>query len=245
MMKYLGFLCCVVMLSFTSCGGDQTEIDLVFQANYGDEILAYNRTYTQDDGVAFNIDKSDFFISNVRLIADDGSETTLFEYAQVDFENSPGGVRLIPEREVEIQNYESIVFGIGLTPDVNSQTPADFPANDLLSTVNSGSTHYWTAWDSYIFSKQEGNFDSNGDGEPDEGWVVHTGTDDIYEEVTINIDRIINEDDNEIRLALDHEPLFIENGSPIVFGLSHNPADRESFENFFARIVSNVGIAEE
>lgn len=223
-----------------SCGnGSSTEVDLVFQANFGDEILEYGKTYVQDGGVAFDISKSDFFITDVRLTADDGTEITLFDYAQVDFEVAPGGTRLISDNRVNFGNYESITMGIGLNSDLNSQKPSDFSANDILG----GSSHYWTAWDSYIFSKQEGRYDSDGDGITDTGWVVHTGTDDIYEELTIQLDASVDDENREIRLILDHEQLFIKDGVATEFGINHNPADKESFSEYFQRLVNNISLS--
>lgn len=238
-MKYVLLIFCLVTLTIMSCGNNTSaKIDLVFQANYGNEVLEYGKTYTQDGGVVFEITKSDFFITDVRLTADDGTETTLFDYTQVDFEVAPGGTRLISDNRVDFRNYESITMGIGLRSDLNSQSPTDFSPNDVLG----GSSHYWSAWDSYIFSKHEGRYDSDGDGITDTGWVVHTGTDDIYEEVTILLDTAIDEDNTEIRLVLDHQPLFMEDGEPTEFGLNHDPADKESFANFFKRIIENISV---
>lgn len=229
----LGF----VVLSLSSCGDEEaTNVDLVFQANYGNEILEFNKEYTQIGGIAFEITRSDFFISDVRLTKDDGSEVTIFDYAQVDFEKAPGGTRLTSSNAVSPDNYESITFGIGVNSTNNAKEPKDFEADDVLN--NSG--YYWSAWDSYIFSKQEGKFDSDGDGTLDEGWIVHTGKDEIYKEVTIALDKKISMEDNVIRLILDHEPLFSVDGEPMEFGLIHDPTNKEAFEGFYNRIRTNI-----
>ena len=234
---YLLFILGLVYLGVTSCGSKEaTNVDLVFQANYGNDVLQYNTEYQQTGGVAFEILRSDFFISDVRLTADDGTETILFDYAQVDFEDSPGGVRLISQNKVDAKNYESITFGLGLNSDLNAKSPLDFEADDVLN--NSG--YYWSAWTSYIFSKQEGNYDSTGDGMLDKGWIVHTGKDEIYKEVTIALDSDINEDNNQIRLIIDHEPLFVVDGEAVEFGIIHDPANKEAFEGFYNRIRTNI-----
>ncbi len=230
-------------LLFSCCNNNRettTDLDLVFQANYGDEILQYNTVYQQEGGVAFEISRSDFFISDVRLTADDGSEINLMDYAQVDFEDSPGGVRIMIEDNVPIGNYESITFGLGLNSDLNAQSPIDFPADDVLN--NSG--YYWAAWNSYIFSKQEGRHDTDGDGVPETGWIVHTGKDDIYKEVTVVIDSEIDEDNNIIRLAIDHEPFFMIDGAPAEFGIIHDPGNQEAFQGFYNRIADNFRVVQ-
>ncbi len=240
-MKYLSFFAFLMIISF-SCRDSEntTRVDLVFQANYADEVLQYNTVYQQEGGVAFAISRSDFFLSDVRLTADDGTEVVLFDYTQVDFEDSPGGVRLTTDSRIDVGNYESITFGLGLNSDLNAMSPVDFASDDVLN--NSG--YYWAAWDSYIFTKQEGRYDTDGDGEPDTGWIVHTGVDDIYKEVTVPIDTEISENDSEIRLIIDHEPLFVQDGEPVEFGFVHDPTNKEAFEGFYDRILANFSIEE-
>ena len=237
MRKYQLLFILAIFLTLSSCRESKDSVvDLVFQANYGSEVLQYNTDYTLGDGMTFTIARSDFFISDVRLTADDGTEEVLFDYAQVDFEDSPGGVRLTTSSEIDATNYESITFGVGLNSSLNALSPVDFEADDVLN--NSG--YYWTAWDSYIFTKQEGNYDSDGDGVPDKGWIVHTGKDEIYQEVTIPLDYVIDEDNNIIRLIVDHEALFTVDGESIEFGIVHDPTDKEAFEGFYNRLRTSI-----
>ena len=71
MRNYIILFIAVIALSLASCGNDKdTAVDLVFQANFGSEILSYNTDYTLSNGVAFNVSRSDFFITDVRLTSD-------------------------------------------------------------------------------------------------------------------------------------------------------------------------------
>ena len=68
---------------------------------------------------AFTILRSDFFMSDVRMIKDDGTEEFLSDLEQIDFDSSTGGIKVSFE-DVDAANYESIQFSIGLLPDVNA-----------------------------------------------------------------------------------------------------------------------------
>jgi len=225
----------VIATLFSSCKDDPGNLDLVFQANFGNDILEFDENYQMIDGTTINLTKSDMFLSDVRLIADDGSEVLLHDIIQVDFSLSPGGVKFRTE-DVPLQNYESLKFGIGVSEDINKTKPVDYEASNPLN--NSG--YYWVAWDSYIFTKTEGKIDDDGDGTPERGWIFHTGKDDLYTEGDVILDYKIEEGENEIRIILDHQPLFVKDGQAVNLGITHDPTDLETLGSFLERMESSL-----
>ncbi|MDA9774490.1 hypothetical protein N9B82_05995, partial [Saprospiraceae bacterium] len=189
------------------------------EATFGNDILQIGAEYTLVDGRKFVINRSDFFLTDVRLIADDGSETELFEVIQVDFTDAPGGKKYEVEG-VKTINFESIRFNLGLNESLNKTSPVDYEASSPLN--NSG--YYWEGWSSYIFSKTEGKVE-NADGDIVDPWIYHTGTDPLMKEVTLPVDRIFSHDeDNELRIAFDHQGLFQKDGEAIDLGINHDPS---------------------
>lgn len=221
-MKKLSVLFFGLVLFLSSCNkdGGEGELSLVFEGHFGNEILEFNKAYERTDGKKFIITRSDMFLSDVRLVSDNGEEVELSDVIQVDFANSPGGVGF-NFQDIPADNYESLRFNIGLTPELNSTRPLDYANDHVLN--NSG--YYWSAWDSYIFSKLEGKAeDANGD--INVAYLYHTGIDDLMTEVVFPLDyKVERNENNELRLNFDHEPLFYENGEPVDLVITHDPND--------------------
>lgn len=234
-MNKLLFILLISGLFFASCNNAKTgDLNIVFQANYGDEVLEFGKTYNQLDGTAFTITRSDFFMSDVRMIKDDGTEEFLSDLEQIDFDSSPGGIKVSFE-DVDATNYESIKFSIGLLPDVNATQPSDYDAASPLA--NAG--YYWSAWDSYIFTKTEGRVD-DGTGSITTGWIFHTGKDELLTDVTINVDRSVKGDElNEFRIVMDHKGLFEENGEAVELGINHDPSSIGILASFIDRMADS------
>ena len=185
MKKLLFVFSAIAILTYTSCLPDEEmgTLNLSFQATFGEDVLSIGGEYEMLDDRKFIINRSDFFLSDVRLVAEDGSEEELFDYIQVDFTDTPTRNFNVGEG-VEAGMYSTLKFNLGLNSKLNATSPVDYEASSVLN--NSG--YYWEGWDSYIFSKTEGKVaDDNGD--ITEGWLFHTGTDDMLREVTITIDR--------------------------------------------------------
>lgn len=239
MKKLLFVFGAIIMLAVTSCIPDETQgtIDLVFEATYGEDILTIGKEYEMLDGRKFIINRSDFFLSDVKLIADDGSEKVLFDYIQVDLTDAPGGKKFDFDTGINEGNYESLKFNLGLNPTLNATSPVDYEASSVLN--NSG--YYWAGWDSYIFSKTEGKVaDANGD--LTEAWIFHTGMDDMLRPVTVNIDKeILNDANTEIRISFDHEPLFQKDGEAISLGINHDP-NLATLNEFIDRMSQSFSI---
>jgi len=235
-MKNILIFTFLTLVVLQSCNKSEIgNVDLVFEANFGTEILELGKDYELLDGRKFEINKTDFFLSDVRLVSNDGREKELFEFIQVDFSDSPGGVKF-SVADIDAINYESIQFNLGLNEDLNKTRPEDYEADSPLN--NSG--YYWEGWSSYIFSKTEGKVEDE-DGNITEGYIFHTGTDDLLKEVSLVLDRtLISGEDNEIRIGFDHAPLFQKNGEVIELGFNHDPST--TLNEFITRMSNSFSI---
>jgi hypothetical protein len=237
----LGVLVLGFAIVFTSCDNDggNGDLDLVIEGHFGNEILEFNKEYTKSDGERFIITRSDMFLSDVRLVADNGTEELLSDVIQVYFEFSPGGVKF-DFNKVPSGNYESLRFSLGLTPELNSTRPLDYESDHVLN--NSG--YYWSAWDSYIFSKLEGKTeDANGDIVT--GYLYHTGMNELLREVTIPLNyNLKSKESNELRLTFDHEKLFYENGEPIDLVITHDPTDLGVLGKLMDRMANSFNLTD-
>ncbi|MDX1409945.1 MAG: MbnP family protein, partial [Saprospiraceae bacterium] len=124
--------------------------------------------------------------------------------------------------------YQSVQFALGVDPDLNATVPADYSSDHPLSDAG----RYWHAWNSFIFSKTEGNLDTLADGtdNPDLGFAYHTGTDAFYLPVSTGFPIGIPDGSNEkITFRLNYESLLGADGNaPIDIQAkpqNHNPLD--------------------
>ncbi len=193
-MKYLVFLFVVGLLA-TSCNSDDDNSitgkvnppELRFTAEYNsDPLVMLAQDYDYEVGMDIKIQLFQFFISDVRLVDENGNETDpIIDIATVSFANNTNeaaavtGVS-IPLNSIAPGKYTGIKMGIGVSPDLNSTQPGDYTPGHPLST------DYWAAAGSYIFAKVEGNADLDGTGDFSTKLTFHIGGDPRYREVLYN-----------------------------------------------------------
>lgn len=173
-----------VLLSCNSDNSDETgSLDLEFQLKYQGEPLVMNKDYTFDEWKVF-FSRFHFFISHVNLMGKNG-DFPVREYEKISFTDpnldsaiAAEGLSYIYEG-VKTGEYSGIRFGIGLDEQTNAKSNADFESSHPLS--NAGD--YWEDWDSYIFTKTEGQVFLE-EGQNPEGFAFHTGGNEAYREVT-------------------------------------------------------------
>lgn len=217
-----------LLILCAGCGGDESgSLNLNFKATYGSEpLVMFNEMEYNDSEI--RIAQSDFFISEITLVGDEG-EVELEEINFIDFtsqnidvESANRGIDL-DYPEVPAGSYSQLRFSIGVPASMNSQVPTDFSSSSPLS--NSG--YYWSAWDSYIFAKLQGNLETDEPGEFDLGWFFHTGRDDLLRTIEVPINISIDEDGSQtVSISLDHKKLF-STGGDSYFNIEENPANHD------------------
>jgi len=189
MKKFIPFL---LLLAFTvqfSCDPDPTfedttDVELFFKGKFGNETLLINTEYDfENDPMRF--DQFNFFISNVVLVKEINGSLEETELTEIDFvelsykpsevDDAQRGFRVIA-KNIPIGDYSAIRIGLGVPTDYNKTSPDDYGSAHPLRR----SSHFWPAWESFIFSKTEAKIDIDNDGGFTHKLSYHTGSDEAY-----------------------------------------------------------------
>ena len=188
MKNVLILLTVACFLMAASCGKETTEpidtakINFSFKATYGGETLVLNQPYDYF-GNLIRFSKLNFYLANLVVVNDDG-ETELSEIQFIDLTTAHSTASDAAEgtkmafAKIPVGTYNQLRFAIGVPADLNRTNPSDYSTSHPLGADNSG--EYWEAWDSYIFSKIEGQYDQTGEGVfdgEDISFAYHSGTD--------------------------------------------------------------------
>lgn len=190
-----------------SCGDDSPKsVDINVQLSYGDEPLVFFTDIDYPDGTVIQVSNFSFYISE--LTAKDGSESSLltdvdfwdFDDSNLNIESASNG-KTFSYSNTELSNLDALLFNIGLTPDQNATVPSDYSSDNPLSM----SGEYWLSWESYIFIKIEGFYDSDNDDVPDSGFNLHLGSDAVLQAIELSN---LNTTDNAVNINIDLLSVF-------------------------------------
>ncbi|MBK8956239.1 MAG: hypothetical protein IPM34_11895 [Saprospiraceae bacterium] len=211
----LKFLTLVLIISFYGCNGDDPvitgsgRIELVFKGEYASLPWVKGQTYDYFNNGQILFTKSEFFISNLGLY-----QTGLFkslsavEYVSISEHHVSEQKALeglvLQFDQVPEGSYDSLAFNLGLTAAQNKTKPADYLPTHPLGE----GSRYWAGWNSYIFSKTEGNYN---DGSKSFNFTYHSGFDDAMKPIHL-VKNIVVEKDKTTRIIihLDHQLVFSE-----------------------------------
>ncbi len=237
------FLTFSSLLLAASCGKENTnpidtaKLNLSFRATYGGEALILEQKNYTYKGNPIRFTRINFYVSDMAAVNNDG-ETELAEIqfinltethkTQVDAEQGT----VMTFSKVPVGTYNQLKFGVGVPADLNKTNPSDYSTSHPLGADNSG--EYWEAWDSYIFAKIEGQFDTDGNGFDgnDISFAYHAGRDNLYS--PIKLDNSINltaGNTTELVFELDIKTLFSFPQGDLIDLESHNP-NGHGAENF-------------
>ncbi len=171
---------------FTGCKDDEdetptptpnTEQKLSFHLHsmVGTSAASYGVEYLHTSGRKFNIADFRYYISNIVLIKNDGSQlpltgkVILVNPATNEYELS----------QVPVGSYKGFTFMLGLDSAANHSDPTTYPASNPLSIQSPGIHWDWNS--GYIFMKVEGNVDTTlaANGPLDFQYFYHIGMDDF------------------------------------------------------------------
>lgn len=155
------------------------ELTLRFHPFVGTEPLVANEPRYANPGGAGNFEVRDFqfFLSNIRLIGSRREYVEPDSYHLVRFDRAQASY-VITLKDVPHEDYNRIVFGIGVDPVANRsiEQRGDLDPNGRMA---------WT-WDvGYKFVLFEGAFVRNGVRRP---LVYHVGFDENYRQISIGLD---------------------------------------------------------
>ncbi|HNR21232.1 MAG TPA: hypothetical protein PKN75_15165 [Bacteroidia bacterium] len=197
---------------FTGCKKDDddtpaptpnTEQKLSFHLHtmVGSNAASYGVQYQDASGRKFDIADLRYYISNIVLIKNDGSELAL-----------SGKVLLVNPAtqeyelgEVPVGSYKGFKFLLGLDSTTNHSDPTTYSASNPLS-IQSPSIHW--SWNSgYIFMKIEGQVDTTlaANGPLDLQYFYHVGLDQLKRTIDFSTSpfTVVSGSDYEIGLEFD------------------------------------------
>ncbi|MBK9254181.1 MAG: hypothetical protein IPM42_01700 [Saprospiraceae bacterium] len=212
-MKNLLFFasCFMVVFAISSCSSDEKgDLNLRFKLKYGSEDLKMFDQYTYPvTGEKLNFTKVSFYISDIAVHSDHSHG----DLVEIDYIN-PTAAHTAPVsqdgfvykiKEVPVGEYSKLFFNLGVPATLNSKEPKDFNTSNPLSNP----AEYWSAWKSYIFMRNEGRIDLDGDGSPEEGFALHLGGDDAYRFISINKSfSITKNQETFVDIEIDMQKLF-------------------------------------
>ena len=201
-------------LSFclSSCGDDAVQdVQLNFKMTYGDEPLVMFEDVAFADGRKMQFSRISTYISDVSVSSNGVSQgSTDVDYlmlsdSHLNLEDAQVGTPL----KLNIEDGESLdklTFNLGLTGDQNNTQPTDHMSSSPLSRTG----EYWPGWESYIYTKFEGDIDlnNNGEYEPGETFSLHLGTEAALRSVEIDL----TDSKESYDVLIDIEKVFSNNG---------------------------------
>ncbi len=198
-MKYLTLLLLASVLFIMGCEDKPdeqpvTSLDLTWTANYDGETFLTFKDYTYADGRKIQFNNLNFFVSDIALISADANnaQTELVEidYVDLSFDETRTSEaeqgKTVSIQDLPLGEYSGIKIGFGVQADLNRSKPTDYGNGHPLTR------NFWDGWSSYIFSMIEGAADMDNDGNivtggaDTESFTYHSGTDEVYNEVTVS-----------------------------------------------------------
>lgn len=164
-------------------GSTKSMLRLQMKPFYGQEAFVVGESYTDVLGHTVNLPTARFYLSNITLIAADGSETMIQDVALFDLDKtepiSPQTPDWDPFIEVEVEagTYAGIRFDVGVDPSLNKNDPASYENTHPLSVF---ANMHWDWNTNYIFLKIDGKADSISTDTLTHNFQYHVGLDDYF-----------------------------------------------------------------
>jgi len=164
--------------------------------------LSPGEEVTGDDGRQFLLNTFRFYMSNISAVKSSGSTVLLKDVFLYKWGSAESLTLDIPPG-----SYDSLVFGLGLTPEQNLSNPSAFENSHPLSIAQD---MYWPMLN-YRFVLMEGTVDTALDktGPVNFPTAYHLGSDILYRRVSIPWKVVVEEGDNpELILPVELKAIF-------------------------------------
>lgn len=174
------------------------QSDVYFKLNHllGSAPFQYGVAGSNNNGVVFDVNRLQYYISEITLLHDGGQETMVPNTWLLVSADSPVNTLL---GNFSVTNLEGVRFGIGVEASVNHLDPSTYPSSHPLAP-KSPSMHWgWTA--GYRFVCMEGM----GGAMLDQSYQVHALEDANYFKATVMTSGTVNGSDITVDLDADYE----------------------------------------
>lgn len=230
----------IAIIGLTSCN-KYGDFEMNFKATMKSEPLVLIEQYDLGD-IQVKFENLTFYITDLALVNDKGEEVSLSDVEFVELkafdENDAMAGKSFAYNDLEAGTYTKVKWTMGVSDDLNAKSPSDFEVSSPLGRTD----HYWGPWESYIFSKTEGNADVNGDGNFDLKFFYHTGSDALSRAFELNEDIVISDGETKrLELSLDYNEL-LKNADGSYFDIesfprNHDPNDVEIITQYVNNYV--------
>lgn len=208
--KKILFLAVILAFTFNAC---DKEVDfnthLKIEELIGGSAFSMDNTYLNSFNQQYKVETLVFYLSNISLIAEDGSEQPLVDVILHNY-TDPNSLKFnIPEGK-----YTAIKFGFGLDPDTNLTDPTTVDEDNPL---HSNSNMYWTWATMYRFVKLEGRVGADANvSELTDAFLYHIGTNPYYQEITLPRDITIDDSkETTVSIKLNIDEIFDNSDTPV------------------------------
>lgn len=177
------------------------ELRLSFDFLYQEEAIQKFAHYYAEDSTIFHVEDIRFYLSEFKLVEENGDTLELEDYfLLVSMDSAEQVMKDVPEGK-----YKGVHFSIGLPEAINNQSEADFtnrPLGDPLG-VQAPSMH-WSWSTGYVFFRFQGW--KAVDNEP---LTFHIGNDELLRKVGFTPAFEVRKEDNpKLNFALDVDVLI-------------------------------------
>jgi len=203
------------------------------------------KTYTYN-GNPIRFSKINFYLSDLTLGGREIIDVTFVDLTETHTsEEAAQTGSVLNFSKIPVGAYNSLELGIGVSADLNRTKPSEYATSHPLGTDNSA--EYWEAWNSYIFVKIEGQYDSDNDGfdADDVAFAYHVGQDEFYKKLSNKLDlelNIVADEQTDIELRLNIKELFTTSNGDLLDLAAHDPNNQSEemrliMDNFRTALV--------
>ena len=238
----------IVSICLFSCKDDDDtgSLNIQFKLYYDGVPLKMFTNYTYPSGEKFYFSRFSFFTSEIQLQDSKGQYSEILDVKYHDLTNNHTGggsdYKFIIDG-IKAGTYKSIKIGIGVPPNANSKTPAQYGSDNPLSNQS----EYWGGWESYIFTRTEGQIDFDGDDVPETGFALHTGADDAYRILEIPVDVTVGSNNPDalffeidLKSQFGENPIYDIKQNPQIHSLAQQPQVIELMNNLITGIKAKT-----
>lgn len=207
--KKVLFLAVLIVFTFNACKKDaEFNTVLEIEERVDGTTFSTNNAYLNSFDQQYKFETMLFYLSNIALIAEDGTEQPLIDVVLHNY-TDPGSLKF----NIPAGKYTGIKFGLGLDPDLNLTDPTTV---DSDSPLHSDRGMYWVWATMYKFVKFEGRAADVNASELTDAFLYHIGTNPFYEELTLARDIEIKDDEEtKVKIILNVDEFFDNSATPL------------------------------
>lgn len=230
------------MIIVQGCKEDDTfDLNVNVKLVYDGEPLVMFEDYEYPTGEKMSFSRYSFYLTNVALNHSIGqdqikdAEYLNFTNQNVDKAGAEQGLTLT-FRDIDKKDYDQMFFMVGVDATNNAKTPSDFNSSNPLSRTG----EYWPGWQSYVFTKTEGQIDLGGTER--RGFSLHTGGDEANLGFLVQTPNLGDNSSETVELVIDIKKTFDNNGT--IYDIQNNPDIHNTDQkDLVAELVNNLRFA--